>query len=165
MTRREKLRCLRNDLGYSQVAFSEILGVQSNTYSGYESGRYTLPDYIIDKLHELYGIDTAAFSDEGCDTYLPPGGIPAGLQPQKKRQKKKSRSKSITITIGWPRMPERCDVCMFSLKPGSYAIGCEYMAHTGKPRGCPVGDQCTRYIRSIRRTKRNEEEGHNELMD
>ena len=164
MTRREKLRRLRNELGYSQEAFSEVLGVQSNTYSGYESGRYNLPDYMIDKLHELYGIDAAVFADEGCDTYLPPGGVPVRPQPQKERQKKKSRSKSVTITTGWPRMPERCDTCMFSLKPGPHAIGCEYMAHTGKPRGCPVGDQCTRYIRSMRRAKQSKEEGQNELM-
>ena len=42
----------------SQKALAEVLGTTARTLSMYESGRWVINEYIIDKIKELYGENT-----------------------------------------------------------------------------------------------------------
>lgn len=59
---REKLKRLRNDLGLSQMDFSERVGLAYTTYRSIETGRQSCPRHVADKLAELFGLDAERFS-------------------------------------------------------------------------------------------------------
>lgn len=141
MTVREKLKRLRNDLGLSQERFGEALNL--NKYPDYEYGHLRVPPYVIDSLERLYGIDPEVFADESNDIYLPPGGLP---ERKKKTPERRRPRKTCTIDRNWPRMPKRCNTCFYRVEMNRMVIGCGYAAEEGNGlRGCPAGDECTRY--------------------
>lgn len=145
MTVREKLKRLRNDLGLSQMDFSERVGLAYTTYRSIETGRQSCPRHVADKLAELFGLDAEAFFDVSNDTYLPPGGVPERLV---RRSKKHKHSRPVPEPMV---LPERCDTCLFRVKQSKKTVGCGYAATVGHTRGCKIGDDCIRYIRDIRR--------------
>lgn len=140
----KKLKRLRNDLGLSQMAFSETIGVSLETYTDYEGGRRGTPRYVIARIGELYGVDPKAFADPSSDVYRPESGLPEKPSRPKKERRRKALNE---IERGWPSMPERCQTCIYRVQINKRAVGCGFAAEARALRGCPIGDECTRYVR------------------
>ena len=149
MRLQDKLRALRKACGLSQTAFSELVGASLLTYQGYENGKYSLPQYVLEKLRDIYNLDLAIFADEGNDIYLPPGGVKKAVRKNRRLTAKPTPDKEPPDE--WPELPERCHSCCYRVKRGRKTVGCAYVLTSGERRGCPVGDGCIRYRPDRRR--------------
>ena len=149
MKRNEKLRALRMATGLSQIRFSETIDVNQSTYMEYESGRYELPPYVLENLRRVYGVSPEVFADESNDIFLPPGGVKKA--PKKTRNEPTAGPRRSYVSESpWPELPERCRSCLWRIQHGEKTVGCGYAAHRGHTvRGCPIGEQCTRYRRDM----------------
>ena len=52
----KRLRDLREDLDLTQIKVSSMLGCSQTTYSRYETGITSVPNDILDKLADIYGV-------------------------------------------------------------------------------------------------------------
>lgn len=52
----KRLRDLREDLDLTQIKVSSMLGCSQTTYSRYETGVTSVPNDILDKLADIYGV-------------------------------------------------------------------------------------------------------------
>ena len=157
MNLRSKIRTVRAATGLSQIDFSELINVPESTYRDIERGRARLPMHAIERLAVLYGIDAGRFADEDDDYCVPAQGIPRAahirrerlLSETRKRTRRKS-SNGAASAMPSGRLSERCMSCWFRLIEADRLIGCGYYMITGARRGCPLGDDCTRYVEGNR---------------
>ena len=133
MTDAERLKQLRLEHSMSQTALGDLLGVSSTTIGVIEQGRRQVQPYMARILAEQFGVDISAWSDLGDvkRRSLPPYKTPKRRVPAKP-------PKLVT---------KRCEDCMFRLTISGRTEGCRYYELTKKHRGCPPGDECTRYMR------------------
>lgn len=54
---KDRLRHIRLTLGYSQMEFAEILGIEVNTYRGYEYKTKNLPNMLLVKLVDIFNVN------------------------------------------------------------------------------------------------------------
>ena len=54
------------------------------------------------------------------------------------------------------KMSEKCKTCKYRQPPNSGTGNCNYICITYKRRGCPAGDECTKYEKGPRIEKRED---------
>ena len=57
MTVGERLKKLRNELGYTQSEFAEKLGLSRNSIACYEGGTRNMNDYILKNICQTFNVD------------------------------------------------------------------------------------------------------------
>ena len=53
----ERIRALREDNDFTQSVVADLLHVAQNTYSGYESGKISIPIQYLITLAKFYNVD------------------------------------------------------------------------------------------------------------
>lgn len=116
MTIAQKLKKLRTDRKLRQVDVAAELGVGLNRYKKWEQG-YTRPSpEMREIICNYYGIDSLA-DDAGTE-----------------------------VDTRLAKTSEKCRKCDYLWgNRSSGTVLCDYFERTGKLRGCPPGDECTKF--------------------
>lgn len=66
----ERVRIIREDLGYTREKFAEILNISSSTLANVELGRTQIPYIMLLKLYDIFGIssDDILYGTKKSDT-------------------------------------------------------------------------------------------------
>lgn len=70
---KDRIKQLRQDLGLSQTAFGEKIGVKKNTVSSYETGQNVPMDVIIKAICKEYGVSEKWLRDGEGEMFRPDG--------------------------------------------------------------------------------------------
>ena len=125
MTVHEKLRAMSEVLTQEKVA--EAMQISTGYLREILREHRTIGRRYIENLAAVYPISADEFLDESRD-FVP---------PTKKRKKKKVAKSPVH------KVAKRCLHCDYY--GGSHTRTCDYCILTGEHRGCPPGDQCTKY--------------------
>ena len=129
MTVHDKLRALGEAVTQEKAA--EAMGVSPFYFRQILRSHFPVGRYYIENLAKVYPVDVDDFLDETRD-FSPPQKKARG----KKRTAAKRGNPQRTIS-------GRCKGCDYY--GGHYTKTCDFFLLTGKRRGCPPGDKCSRY--------------------
>lgn len=139
MTVGEKIHRLRTEAGLSLKQMAQKVGLKSAVaVSGWESGAIRPSEKSLRNLCHVFRMSFEVFADEGNDIYLPPRGLPKYYR---------------SPTPKTSRISARCNSCVHCYHVQRKPVACVYILDIGHPRGCPAGDECTRYMRIIDRRR------------